>query len=133
MRATVRLLGPPRYVDVAYWLAEVTRGEAWFGRDEAVRSYVRETMSSFEATEFNKIFRAIYDFRRADLASITVPTLVLNGEHESRSVFRHAAYMERTIPNVRSVVIPGAGHTSNMENPEGFNRDVSEFLSQTVD
>lgn len=132
MRGTVRLLGPPRYVDVAYWLAEATRGKDWFGRDEDVRSYVRETMSSFEVTEFNKIFRAIYDFRRVDLASIRVPTLVLNGEYESRSVFKHISYMERTIPDVRSSVIPTAGHTSNMENPDAFNREVLNFLSEVV-
>lgn len=131
MRATVRLLGPQRYVDVAYWLAEVTRGEDWFGRDEDVRSYVRETMSSFSTAEFNKIFRAIYDFRRVDLAAIRVPTLILNGEHESRSVFTHAAYMKRTIPNARSAIVTGAGHTSNLENPTGFNREVSDFLSNT--
>lgn len=133
MRGTVRLLGPERYVDMAYWLAEVTRGVDWFGRDETVRSYVRETMSSFERTEFNKVFRAIYDFREVDLASIRVPTLVLNGEYESRSVFAHAAHMERTIPDVRSAVIPDAGHTSNMENPNGFNREVVDFLSDVLE
>jgi pimeloyl-ACP methyl ester carboxylesterase len=129
MRGTVRLLGPSRYVDVAYWLAEATRGEDWFGRDENVRSYVRETMSSFDRTEFNNIFRAIYDFRRVNLAAIQAPTLVLNGEYESRSVFTHATHMERMIPDVQTAVIPDAGHTSNMENPEAFNREVLDFLS----
>lgn len=129
MRATVRLLGPPRYVDVAYWLAEATRGEDWFGCNEDVRSYVRETMSSYNTTEYNKIFRAIYDFRRVDLTSIQVPTLILNGEHESRSVFTHAAHMERTIPNARSAIIPNAGHTSNLEKPMRFNREITDFLS----
>lgn len=132
MRGMVRLLGPPRYVDVAYWLTELIRGEEWFGRDEAVQSYVRETMSSFEASEFNKIFQAIYDFRRVDLASIQVPTLVLNGEHESSSVFTHAAHTERTIPDVQSVVIPNAGHTSNMENPDAFNHELLKFFSQIL-
>lgn len=133
MQGTVQLLGPSRYVDIAYWLVELIRGEDWFGRDEAVRSYVRETMSSFEASEFNKIFRALYDFRRVDLPSIQVPTLVLNGEYESHSVLKHAAHMERTILDVESVVVPDAGHTSNMENPEAFNRELSKFLSQKLD
>lgn len=133
MRGTVRLLGPSRYVDVAYWLAKATRGESWFGRDERVRSYVRETMSSFEPTEFNKVFRAIYDFRRVDLAAIQVPTLMLNGEYESHSVFTHTAYVERTIPDVRTAVIPDAGHTSNMEAPEAFNRELLGFLSSVAE
>lgn len=133
MRGTVRILGPSRYVDLAYWLANVTRGEDWFGRDENVRSYVREPMSSFDTTEFNKVFRAIYDFRQVDLASIRVATLVLNGEYESRSVFIHTAQMERMIPDVRTRVIPDAGHTSNMENPEAFNREVLDFLLTVTD
>lgn len=132
MRGTVRLLRPSRYVDFAYWLATVTRGEDWFGRDENVRAYVRETMSSFETTEFNKVFRAIYDFRRVDLAAIQVPALVLNGEYESRSVFTHTAHMERLIPDVQTAVIPDAGHTSNMENPEAFNRELLGFLSTST-
>jgi len=131
MRATVRLLGPKRYVDVAFWLAERLRGADWFGRDEKVRSYVRETMAAFDTAEYNKVFRAIYGFRRVDLAAISVPTLVLNGEYESRSVFDHAAHVERSIPDARSAVVPGAGHTSNMEAPTAFNRELTDFLAET--
>ena len=128
MTATVRLLGPKRWVDVAFWLAKLTRGESWFGRDEHVQSYVRETMSAFTAEEYNKIFGAIYDFRTVDLGAIQVPTLVLNGEFESGSVFRHAATLERLVPDVETDVIPDAGHTSNMENPNRFNDAVLQFL-----
>lgn len=90
-------------------------------------------MSSFEAAEFNDVFRAVYDFRRVDLASIRVPTLVRNGAHESRSVFRHAAHVERVVPDVRSAVVPDAGHTSNVENPDAFSRAVSGFLSAVLE
>ena len=130
MRATVRLLGPSRYVDLAYWLAEVTRGSEWFGRDETVRSYVRGTMSSFDTAEFNKVFRAIYAFREVDLAAVSAPTLVLNGEYESRAVFTHTAHLQHVLPDVRVAVIPDAGHTSNMENPAAFNREVASFLTR---
>lgn len=129
MTGTVRLLGPERYVDWAFWLANRTRGTDWFGRDEFVQSYVRETMSAFETREFNEVFDAIYGFRRTDLAAITIPTLIINGEGESRSVFKHAAYIERTVPGSRSVVIPEAGHTVNMENPAAFTAELREFLA----
>ena len=128
MTATVRLLGPRRWVDLAFQLATLTRGGSWFGRDEHVQSYVRETMSAFTIEEYNKIFGAIYDFGMVDLGAIAVPTLVLNGEFESDSVFRHAGTLERHIPEVETYVIPDAGHTSNMENPEGFNTAIAEFL-----
>lgn len=128
MTTTVRLLGPRRWVDSAFWIAKRTRGESWFGRDEHVQSYVRERMSAFTIEEYNKIFAAIYDFRMVDLGAIQVPTLVLNGEFESDSVFRHAETLEQRIPDVETHVIPDAGHTSNMENPDRFNEAIDRFL-----
>lgn len=128
MTATVRLLGPKRWVDIAFRLATLTRGESWFGRDEHVQSYVRERMAAFTIEEYNKILGAIYDFRMVDLRAIQVPTLVLNGEFESDSVFRHAETLERRIPDVEAFVISDAGHTSNMENPDGFNEAIDRFL-----
>jgi pimeloyl-ACP methyl ester carboxylesterase len=122
------LLGPKRWVDIAFRLAELTRGEDWFGRDEHVRSYVRETMFGFDTAEYNRILGAVYDFRMVDLEAITVPTLVLNREFESESVFRHTDVLERRISDVETRVISKAGHTSNMENPGTFNAALFEFL-----
>lgn len=78
MAWAVRLLGPKRWVDIVFRLAELTRSEDWFGRDEHVRSYVRETMFGFDTAEYNRILDAVYGFRMVDLEAITVPTLVLN-------------------------------------------------------
>jgi pimeloyl-ACP methyl ester carboxylesterase len=128
MTGTVRLLGPGRYVDWAFRLARLTRGADWFGRDPAVRAYVRETMSAFDTTTFNAVLDAIYGFRRTDLAAVDVPTLLLIGVFESRSVLEHAAYAERTIPDARSVVIPDAGHVANLENPAAFTAALRAFL-----
>lgn len=125
---TVRLLGPERYVDWAFRLARHTRSADWFGRDPEVREYVRETMSAFDTRSFSAVLDAIYGFRLTDLAAITAPTLVLNGEFESRSAFEHAAHIERTVPDARSAVIPEAGHTANMENPTAFTRELRGFL-----
>lgn len=130
MTGTIGLLGPKRWADIAFWLAKLTRGESWFGREEHVQSYVRDTMSAFTAEEYNKIFGAVYDFRMVDLGAIRVPTLVLNGEFESESVFRHTSTLERLIPDVETRVIPDAGHTSNMENPRAFNDAIVTFLEQ---
>ncbi len=128
MTLSVRLLGPKRYANWAFWLARRLRGAGWFGRDETVQEYVRETMAGFDTREFTKVFGAVYDFGGTDLAAIGVPTLIVNGEDESGSVLDHAAHMERTIPDARSVVIPGAGHLVSMENPEAFTAECRRFL-----
>jgi pimeloyl-ACP methyl ester carboxylesterase len=126
----IRLLGARRFVDFSFWLARVTRGERWFGHDEAVRDYVRQAMLRVPTAEYIKIYGAIYGFRLLDLSAIHAPTLILNGEHESASVFHHTRVLSRLISNAKSQVIPEAGHVLNMENPAAFNAAVSAFLTQ---
>ncbi len=61
------------------------------------------------------------------LREVKVPTLILIGEND-RPFLAAAEYMERAIPDARRLVIPGAGHSSNIDNPEVFNRAVLDFL-----
>jgi pimeloyl-ACP methyl ester carboxylesterase len=63
---------------------------------------------------------------------VTVPTLILVGEYDAITPPVVAAAMSTRIPGSRVVIIPGAGHLSNLENPDAFNAAVIEFLS-TVD
>ena len=61
------------------------------------------------------------------LDKITVPTLVLVGADDTH--FLGAAdYMARKIPGAVRVTIPGAGHASNLHQPDAFNRAVTDFL-----
>ena len=61
------------------------------------------------------------------LPTITVPTLLLWGELDARSPLTVARQFENAIPTARLVVIPGAGHVSNLERPEQFNDAVRAF------
>jgi pimeloyl-ACP methyl ester carboxylesterase len=61
------------------------------------------------------------------LPRIEVPTLLIWGELDVRSPLTIARQFERVIPNTTTVVIPGAGHVSNLERPREFNRAVREF------
>jgi pimeloyl-ACP methyl ester carboxylesterase len=62
------------------------------------------------------------------LPRIAVPTLLIWGELDERSPLSVARQFEQAIPDTRLVVIPGAGHLSNLERPERFNAAVREFL-----
>ena len=61
------------------------------------------------------------------LPKITVPTLLIWGERDARSPLRVAHEFERAIPHADLVVIPGAGHVSNLEDPVAFNGAIREF------
>jgi pimeloyl-ACP methyl ester carboxylesterase len=127
---TIRVLGGRRFVDFSFWLARRTRNPQWFGQNEAVRQYVEEAMLQMSTSEYVKMYGAIYDFDLVDLSTIRVPTLLLNGEHESGSVHRHAKYIQQVIPHAEATIIPGAGHISNMENPVAFNDALERFLTR---
>jgi pimeloyl-ACP methyl ester carboxylesterase len=61
------------------------------------------------------------------LPRIAVPTLLIWGERDARSPLSVARQFEQAIPANELVVIPGAGHVSNLERPEPFNDAVREF------
>jgi pimeloyl-ACP methyl ester carboxylesterase len=61
------------------------------------------------------------------LPHIAVPTLLIWGEQDERSPLSVARQFEDALPDAKLVVIPGAGHVSNLEQPELFNAAVREF------
>ena len=63
------------------------------------------------------------------LPSIRVPTLVLAGERDE-PFLAATDYMAAKIPNATKVLIAGAGHAANIEQPQAFNREVHSFLSK---
>lgn len=65
-----------------------------------------------------------------DLAGITVPTLVVVGDGDTLSPPDVARDMHAAIPGSTLTVVPQAGHLSNIEAPEAFNRAISAFLTR---
>lgn len=64
------------------------------------------------------------------LSSINVPTLVMTGELDAIAPPEIAKSMKENIPNAEFFVIPQAAHLSNLENPEEFNKHLTEFLAK---
>lgn len=63
-----------------------------------------------------------------DLSQIRVPTGVIVGAEDRLTTPSVARKLAAGIPGASLVVVPGAGHLCNIENPEFFNRAVLEFL-----
>jgi 3-oxoadipate enol-lactonase len=64
-----------------------------------------------------------------DLTSIDVPTLIVVGENDTLTPPELSRKMHEHIGGSRLVVIPEAGHLSNLEAPEAFNGALAEFLN----
>ena len=62
------------------------------------------------------------------MKAIEIPTLILTGD-EDDPCLEPALLMKRSIATSALAVMPGAGHTINLEDPDEFNRLVFNFLA----
>ncbi|HLA68684.1 MAG TPA: alpha/beta fold hydrolase [Bacteroidota bacterium] len=62
------------------------------------------------------------------LAQITVPTLILVGEHDALTPPSAAQSMHSLIQGSQIHIVPHAAHMSNLENPSFFNEKLLAFL-----
>ena len=131
-------------VTVSYPIGRSYEG-ASLARAEIERRQVRQRISSLQLQVVETVrqmalrqsgtgvIAGLYALRdRPDAApgllAVAVPTLVLVGEHDAVTP---AALAEKLVARVRGsklVTIPGAGHLSNLENPDAFNAGVLAFL-----
>ena len=61
------------------------------------------------------------------LPTIRVPTLIILGDRDTPFI-APCEYMAKKIPGARLEVIKDAGHSSNLDQPEAFNRVLLDFL-----
>jgi 3-oxoadipate enol-lactonase len=71
--------------------------------------------------------------RGARIEAITAPTLVVTSDEDRLYPAALAEDMARRIPGARLAVVRGAGHLSNLEQPEAFNAAVLPFLLEHRD
>src|SRR5438309_480641 len=67
--------------------------------------------------------------RTDGLAAISVPVLVVVGEGDVIAPPEVAETMVKAIPGAHLEVVPDAGHVANLENPDVFNRALTDFLA----
>ena len=66
------------------------------------------------------------------LSLITCPTLVIVGEEDDTTPPSEARFLAQGIPGARLSIIPGAGHISNLEQPDLFNQEVAKFVEELL-
>ena len=97
------------------------------------RDLVEMVRTTIEQTQVSGIGGALMAMaERPDsaplLVKITCPTLVLTGELDGPTPPADGKLMAEKIPGARLKIIPQAGHLSNLEQPEAFNRALLDFL-----
>jgi pimeloyl-ACP methyl ester carboxylesterase len=89
---------------------------------------IREGSRSATLARFGS-FRRAADAPEPDLGTLTQPTLVLWGEHDSLIPPTVGQRFVEVLPNARLIVYPDAGHIPMEEVPDRSAADVRAFLS----
>jgi pimeloyl-ACP methyl ester carboxylesterase len=118
------------------WAGSMTRGRL-FGPDvdpelvrwvneDSLRTPTRVVIACLDAAgRFNVLDR---------LGELSVPTAMVRGEFELGRPSKDSAPVQKKsglIPHAKSFVIPKAGHNCMLEQPDGFNSVVWEYLTQS--
>jgi 3-oxoadipate enol-lactonase len=64
------------------------------------------------------------------LSDVTVPTLVVVGEHDIADLQQIASLLASKLPNAERIVLPGAAHLPPLETPAAFNRLLVDYLGR---
>lgn len=132
MLLTIRMLSVKNFTRFSLWLARLTKGRQWLSQNMATGEYLEQCMLRINDSEYLKIWEAIYGFNSLPLEHITCPTLVLNGEYESISTFRHTQEILRRVSHAKAKIVPKASHASNIDDSTTFNSFVEEFLNHSA-
>lgn len=122
------LLAGKTPADIAPGLARAMMGDP--GNTDALDTLIG-SMSQLRAESYIRtVIASVEDDQAPLLAKVTVPTLVLTGEKDRLTPPALAAEIAAHIPGSELSIIEGAGHLSNIEAPDEFNRIVGTFLAK---
>jgi non-heme chloroperoxidase len=131
MTLAIKKMSVKKFTRFSLWLGRLTRGKQFLSSSQATTEYLKECMFQMDGNEYIKFWHALSGFKLLPLERITCPTLVLNGENESKNMVPHTQELLRRIPRSESGIIPAAYHASNMDNPKAFNAIVEGFLRRS--
>jgi 3-oxoadipate enol-lactonase len=97
--------------------------------DPEVRREVVETMSRIDPAAYCTGAEAVWlADQRTRVSTIARPTLVIVGDQDFITPIDLSNELVDLVPDARMQVIADAGHLTNLEKPDAFNRLVEEFI-----
>jgi pimeloyl-ACP methyl ester carboxylesterase len=100
-------------------------------KDYAELSATPERFKNF-AEDVSLMGRTQPNYSAHDLAKISVPVVIVQGEHYEFIEREHAEYLARSIPNTDFVVFNGVSHFAPLQRPRQFNAAVLEFVAKVL-
>lgn len=80
------------------------------------------------AEKIRKMWLVEPQFTQAQLAGISVPTLIVDGQQEELIRPDHAPEIAAAIPKSKLIMLPNVGHYGTFKTPQQWNETVANFL-----
>jgi pimeloyl-ACP methyl ester carboxylesterase len=104
---------------------------AYIARAEKEYEHLSPTPHDYKAflAEITKMWQTQPNFTAADLHAITVPTWIVDADHDEAIKRENTELMAREIPNAGLLLQPEVSHFSFLQDPRQFTTDVLHFLA----
>lgn len=114
--------------DNAKWL-ETRSAQYYAGVEPALRRAMEQRSAAIgPAVELNDLLACDQFDLMAEAANIRVPTLVICGAEDEMTPVKYADYLADRIPGAQKVIIPGATHFVQLQQPPAVNAAIADFL-----
>ena len=115
-------------VDNALW-RETRSAQYYAGVEPALRRAMEQRSAAIGPTvELNDLLACDRFDLMAEVANIRVPTLVLCGAEDEMTPVKYADYLADRIPGAQKVILPGASHFVQLQQPQAVNAAIADFL-----
>ncbi|HMN86217.1 MAG TPA: alpha/beta hydrolase [Bauldia sp.] len=110
------------------------------GNDPVFNTYIEQagadyarispTPGEFEAfvNQIVKMWETQPNYSAADLARITTPTAIADGQYEEAILPAHTAKLAKEVPGATLVILPDTSHFAHLQNPAEYNKAVLDFI-----
>ena len=98
------------------------------GKNQETKAYIKDVVGSINHDYFNRVWKAVTSMEsRSELPKIKCPTLILIGDHDTLTKAQQP-YIHQSIKQSKLVIITGASHGTNLDNPIQVREEISGFL-----
>lgn len=106
-------------------------------KDYPGQETINQILTEMEKADPEVVLNSLKSFSEMDfralLPQIQVPTMIMHGRHDQLYPLEAAEYMHERILNSKLIVFEHSGHCPNLEEPDRFNRELSDFVQHVGD
>ena len=78
--------------------------------------------------QISKMWASEPNWSDDDLKKIKTPIAIVIGDHDEAITREHTEYMAKTIPGATLIILKDASHFAMVQDPEGYNKAVRDFI-----